>query len=177
MTITPETLILLFTAFFGAGWLGQFLMARYAKEKRLRDVDVAREYLSLVDMSADQMEKRLNLIGKLNDDNQALQNDLYLLKQKVQKYEERRKERDEQFEAMEAQISALNAQIDKDARDRADLRQKLADSDVRNRVLWKYLIALMEQLRHHKITPVPPPVELESDPEIIKLFNDIKEAK
>lgn len=177
MQINVETLILLFSTFFGAGWLGQFFLARYAKEKRQRDIDISKEYLSLADMTADQLEKRLNLIGKLDEDNRNLSNELYLLKLKQLETEEMRKVRDEHFETMEARIAALQAQVDKDARERADLRAKLAEFEVRNRVLWQYIIALLEQFKQHRIIPVSPPKELESDPEIIKLLNDIKDSQ
>lgn len=170
MQITVETLILLLSSVFGAGWFGQFLLARYSKSKKQRDVDISKDYLSLVNITADELEKRINLIAKLDSDNRELQNEVFQLKHK-------QKLRDEQLVQMEARQASLQAQIDVDARDRSDLRNKLAEGDVRNRILWKYLIVLLEQLKMHKIRPSEPPEELKTDPEIIRLFNDIKEAK
>lgn len=172
MTLSPEAIVALFIAMFGAGWLGQFVTSRWGKEKRLRDVDVSKEYLSLASMSADEVEKRLNLIGKLSTDNYKLQGEVYLLQQKQIESEEKRKERDEQLEALQAQISALQAQIDVDARERADLRAKLADIDVKYRALWKYLIAQLELMKKHDVKPAPPPDELKDDPEIVRLLQE-----
>jgi hypothetical protein len=45
--------------------------------------------------------------------------------------------------------------------------EKLGDT---NRVLWQYVYALIEQIRAHKIIPIKPPAEIESDPMLIKLL-------
>ncbi len=172
MNITPEAVVALIVALFGAGWLGQFVMQRWGKERRLRDIDVSKEYLSLASMSADEVEKRLNLIGKLSADNYKSQGEIYLLQQKLVEYEQKREERDELFEGMQAQIAALQAQIDADARERADLRQKLSDLDVKYRALWKYLIAQLELMKQHNVKPAPAPDELKDDPEIVRLLQD-----
>lgn len=158
------------------GAIAAILVARLSKSKAQRDVEVAKEYLSLAGITADELEKRINLVSKLDDDNRKLQNDIFILKQKQNDAETKRLERDEQLEVMSAQIAALQAQIDKDARERHDLEKKLAEFEIKNRVLWKYLIALLEQFRYHKIKPVEPPNEL-TDPEILKLVKEIKESK
>jgi hypothetical protein len=51
--------------------------------------------------------------------------------------------------------------------------EKLGDT---NRVLWQYVYALIEQIRAHKITPVKPPTEIESDPLLIKLLKTVDKA-
>lgn len=161
-----------------AGALGQILVARYSRSKHEKDASLAKEYLSLANITADELEKRINLVVKLDEDIRTLNNENYLLSKKLGEFEDKRIERDEHFESMEARVSALQAQIDVDARERSDLRQKLADMDLRYRVLWKYLIALLEQFRQHGIKPVDPPEELRSDPEIAKLLNGMnREAK
>lgn len=172
MTFTPEAVVALFIAMFGAGWLGQFIMARWGKDARLRNVDVSKEYLSLASMSADEVEKRLNLIGKLSGDNYKLQGEVYLLQQKQVEADERRAERDEQIGILQAQISALQSQIDVDARERADLRSKLSELDVKYRALWKYLIAQLELMKQNNVKPAPPPEELKDDPEIVRVLQE-----
>lgn len=165
---------IILTGVFGAGgllgYVGQLLLARYSKSKQERDVGIANDYFSLSKLTVDELKEKMTLIGKLDDDVRKLQNENYLLKS-------RQTERDEQLLQMESRIVSLQAQIDTDARERADLRTKLSDFEVRNRVLWKYLIALLEQLKRHSIQPIAPPKELESDPEIVKLLNDNKEYK
>lgn len=154
-----------------AGALGQILVARYSKSHKEKDVGLAKEYLSLANITADELEKRINLIAKLDDDIRKLNNENYLLAKG-------RADEDERIESLEAHVAALQAQIDTDARERGDLRQKLVDLDVRYRVLWKYLIALLEQFRQRGIKPVEPPEELKNDPEIARLLNGMnKEAK
>lgn len=162
MHITAELLVSLITVFFGAGWFGQFLLARYSKTKKQRDIDISKDYLSLVNMTADELEKRINLIGKLSDDVHTLSNENYLLKVK-------QNQRDEQLKEMEAKQTALQVQIDADTRDRADLRNKLAEFDVRYRVLFRYLLANLEHMNKHGVDPVTPPDELKGDPDIVKL--------
>ena len=51
--------------------------------------------------------------------------------------------------------------------------EKLGDT---NRVLWQYVYALIEQIHAHKITPVKPPAEIESDPLLIKLLKAVDKA-
>ena len=161
------------TAVVGAavGSLGQILAARLSKSKHERDAGLAKEYLSLANITADELEKRINLIVKLDDDIRKLNGENFLLSKELADMKEKRAERDEQMESLDARTSALQAQIDKDANERADLRSKLSELDARYRVLWRYLIALLEQLKRHDITPVEPPDALKSDPEIARLLS------
>lgn len=164
MQITVELLITLVSAFFGAGWFGQFLMARYARTKKQRDIDISKEYLSLVNITADELEKRINLVVKLNEEQSRLSNENFLLKQK-------QTERDEQLKKMEARQTSLQVQIDADARDRADLRAKLADFDVRYRAVVRYLLANLEHMKKHDLDPLDPDEDfLKSDPDIGKFL-------
>lgn len=159
------------------GAVTAILIARLSKSKAQRDVEIAKEYLSLAGITADELEKRINLISKLDSDIRKLDNENADLKRGLADLQEKRLEQDAQIETMEARIVALQAQIDKDSRERLDLQKKLAEFETRNRVLWKYLIALLEQIRKHRIKPVPPPEELQSDPEIIKLLDEDKDVK
>lgn len=154
------------------GALGQILVARYSKSRHERDAAVAKEYLTLASITADELEKRINLIGKLDNDVRGLSSENYLLNKKLSEMEDKRAERDDHFESMEARVSALQAQVDADSRERADLRSKLAQMDSRYRALWKYMIALLEQLKQKRIRPVEPPDALKSDPDIIRFLND-----
>ena len=51
--------------------------------------------------------------------------------------------------------------------------EKLGDT---NRVLWQYVYALIEQIHAHKIIPIKPPAEIESDPLLIKLLKAVDKA-
>lgn len=44
------------------------------------------------------------------------------------------------------------------------------------RVLWGYMITLVEGYIRHGLTPPAPPTELETDPELARLFDRIKRA-
>jgi uncharacterized protein (DUF342 family) len=151
------------------GAIAAILIARYSKTKQERDISVAREYLELVGVTADQLDAKRALIGKLDEDNRKLQDEVHSLKKK-------QAERDAQLLIMEARIAALTAQVDRDALERADLNNKLARYEVKNRVLWKYVIALLEQMKQHNIIPVDPPDGM-TDPEILRLVKGMKDSR
>jgi hypothetical protein len=157
------------------GAVAAVLVARLSKSKQERDIDVAKEYLQLVGITTDQLDAKRALIGKLDEDNRTLQDEINTLKRKQAETELLRAERDEQLESMEARMSALQAQIDKDARERSVLRRKLGEFEVKNRILWKYTIALLEQMKQNHLKPVPPPEGL-TDPDILKLVGEMKEG-
>lgn len=56
------------------------------------------------------------------------------------------------------------------------IRNELDEVKDKNRVLWQYTYALIEQMKTHKIKPLSPPAELESDPKIMKVIKAINEA-
>lgn len=170
MKLDIEALVLMFVTAFGSGWLGQFLLARYSKTKKQREVDLSKDYLSLTKMTYDELERRINLVVKLDREIRHLQDENYLLKEKS-------KERDKQLIQMEAKQVSLQSQIDADSRDRGEMRKKLDEFDVRYRILWKYLIVNLENQRLHNIPLVEPPVELRADPDIAKFFPDKSEKK
>lgn len=151
-------------------YLGQLIVARFSKTKRERAAALSEVYIKLADMTAEQLEERINYIGKLATDNETQREEIRALRQK-------QADRDDELIAMKSQIGSLQAQIQTDARDRLELRAKLSDFEVKNRVLWQYVIALLEQFKLHRMVPVDPPTELESDPEIMRLIKEIRESR
>lgn len=57
----------------------------------------------------------------------------------------------------------------------SSIKQKLDSINHKNSVLWKYIYALVEQLKINNITPVSPPAELDTDPHLISLFGRQKD--
>lgn len=156
------------------GGLVQVFVARFSKTKREQDAAIAKDYLGLAKMSAEELERRINLITKLDGDVRKLENENFELQRGLSNMKEDRDARGEQLESLEARLAALTAQTDKDARDRDELRKKLGEFERNNRVLWKYLIVLIEQLKSHNVKPIAPPIELQSDPEILRLLSEAK---
>jgi predicted nuclease with TOPRIM domain len=150
----------------------QYLTARLsARSRQEKAVDLSQKYLNLADMTVDQLEERINLIGKLDNRNNELS------RQMAEMQSERNK-RDEKFVNMESEVASLREQVNKDASERADLRKKLAEFEVKYRALWQYLVALLEQIKRHDLfTPVDPPKELASDPEIMRILSDVKKPR
>jgi predicted RNase H-like nuclease (RuvC/YqgF family) len=114
-----ELLKLVITGFISSimGALAAILVARYSKTKEERDSGLASDYLKLIDMTGDQLEKKLNLIDKLEkriDELEAENKELTPL----------RAERDEKIESMQAHIAALDAQIKKDLIETKELHEK-----------------------------------------------------
>jgi chromosome segregation ATPase len=153
------------------GAVSAILVARLSKSRAQRDVEVAKEYLSLAGITADQLEARINLIGKLDTDVRKLENENSDLQRQLNDLKAQRVARDERMLELESQVTALQAQVDKDARDRDELRKKLGEYEFKNRVLWKYTIALLEHMKKHRIKPPLPPENL-TDPDILKLVKE-----
>lgn len=123
-------------------------------------------FLKLEDMSADQLQERFNMIVSLNATVFDLQEENRALRKK-------QAERDEELTALHSQVSGLQGQINLDAAERSSLREKLAQLDTKNRVLWQYLIASLEHGKRHGVRPIDPPAELKSDPEIIRIIKEV----
>lgn len=68
-------------------------------------------------------------------------------------------------------IIDLTSQVQKFSQDLIELRGEINKIEQKNQTLWQYVVALLEQLKKHKITPQKPPAALESDPQLIKIFN------
>ena len=155
--------------------LGNYLIARLnAKSRQDKFADLVQKYLSIADLTADQLEERINLIAKLDNRINELTQGNRVLALEVEELKAKRVQRDDQMEAMESQVAALQAQVNQDAKERSNLRQKLADFEVKYRAMWQWLLALLELMRRHEITPIDPPEELRSDPEIMRLIQDAK---
>lgn len=120
-------------------------------------------YLKLEDMSAEQLQERFNMIVNLNAT-------VFDLQQENRALRAKQTDRDEELGELHSTISGLQSQINTDAAERSALREKLANVDVKNRVLWQYLIATLDHMRRHDVDPLDPPDELKSDPEIIKFL-------
>lgn len=147
---------------------GQYLIARLnAKSRQDKLTDLSQKYLTLADMTADQLEDRINLIGKLDTRNREMNLEIEELKAK-------RRERDEQLFSLEAQLSSLQSQINQDSKERADLRAKLSDFEVKYRAMWQWLLSLLELMKKHDLAPIDPPEELRSDPEIMRAVQGIR---
>ncbi len=78
--------------------------------------------------------------------------------------------RDEKMISLESQIGALTAQMNKDSRELETMR-------INYRALWQYMIALLEQMKFNRIVPGDPPTEFKSDPEILRILQEAKNAK
>lgn len=153
-----------------AGSLGTILVARLSKSKREKEAGLVEGYIKLVDMTGDQLERKINQITKLDKDLGVVERENRKLKEQMDEMGEIRKEKDELFEALEARVAGLQAQLTQDARDRDELRRKLGELDSRYRALWQYLIALMEHMKKNGVNPLDPPKELQSDPEILRII-------
>jgi peptidoglycan hydrolase CwlO-like protein len=64
----------------------------------------------------------------------------------------------------------LQNQTQKFSNELIEVKKQLDSFNHKNSVLWKYVYALVEQLRTNDIVPVPPPSELETDPKLIALI-------
>jgi DNA repair exonuclease SbcCD ATPase subunit len=161
--------------------LGPIILYRYQKPKRERDAEqqareedeqaekrdkdaaLAHVYLNLNEMTAKQLEVRINQVGILVTENLAI-------KQELAEIKARQAARDEQEEARDAHMAALQEQVNKDAKERSDLNGKLAQFETRNRALWQYLVALLEHMKKHNVEPLDPPAALKSDPDIMRIL-------
>lgn len=70
------------------------------------------------------------------------------------------------FQKLIKQVQDLTKEV-------GDVRDEVADIKDKNRVLWQYVYGMIEHMRRHKVKPLPPPRELESDPVLMKLIKDM----
>jgi cell division protein FtsB len=71
---------------------------------------------------------------------------------------------------LSTQIIDLQGKYNTLHNEQLSLRNQLEKLDDKNRILWQYVYTLIEQIKKKKLTPVTPPAELESDPQLIKLL-------
>lgn len=50
------------------------------------------------------------------------------------------------------------------------IQKNITDLDTKNQALWQYVYQLIEFIKGHGMIPPSPPVELETDPKLMKLF-------
>ena len=164
-----EIITIILTAVI-SGILSPIIVARFTKSKKEKDVSLAADYLKLADMTAEQLEKTLNKVSTLDKDMGVLERENRKLSEEVDKMQKSRKERDELFGALEARVAALQAQLEKDGRDRDELRRKFSELDNKYRILWQYMISLVEHMKRHNVSPLDPPKELQTDPELMRII-------
>lgn len=164
-----EIITIILTAVI-SGILSPIIVARFTKSKKEKDVSLASDYLKLADMTAEQLEKTLNKVSTLDKDMGVLERENRKLSEEVDKMQKSRKERDELFGALEARVAALQAQLEKDGRDRDELRRKFSELDNKYRILWQYMISLVEHMKRNNVSPLDPPKELQTDPELMRII-------
>lgn len=164
-----EIITIILTAVI-SGILSPIIVARFTKSKKEKDVSLAADYLKLADMTAEQLEKTLNKVSTLDKDMGVLERENRKLSEEVDKMQKSRKERDELFGALEARVAALQAQLEKDGRDRDELRRKFSELDNKYRILWQYMISLVEHMKRNNVSPLGPPKELQTDPELMRII-------
>lgn len=142
----------------GGGVFGVFLTALFnyltarlqIRTREERAVELSQKYLSLNDMTADQLEERINLIGKLDNENRELRRDLSEVKTK-------QADRDEQMEALQAHIAALQEQSAKDAEERQALRRIIEEKDKLLQEVKEYFSNLVHYFETHNLHDYPVP--------------------
>lgn len=111
--------------------LAPIIIQRYSKPKQMRELEISKEYVELVDMSADQLEKRLNYIGKLSDKVESLEGKIDALdventslKHQNETQGRMNKEREIRIQFLESLVASHELQIEKYIKDTDALGQK-----------------------------------------------------
>jgi predicted RNase H-like nuclease (RuvC/YqgF family) len=150
--------------------LGPVITARFSKSRQQKDAELARDYLSLVDMSADQLERRINLITKLDERIGELEKKNREQERETERLTTEREERDhriesleESNEALQAGIAALKKQIEVDTlvterlREEVQaLRKQVAEGEIKYKALKDYTVQLIAAWRDGKEPPEMP---------------------
>ena len=75
----------------------------------------------------------------------------------------------------EAEANAVDVKTLRDlASDVRDLSEKVNKIEAKNTILWQYVYALLDHIREKGGVPPLPPVELETDPKLMKIISEIK---
>lgn len=155
--------------------LGQYLVAKLsARTKDERAAAVVRQFLDINEVTAERLLKQMNLVDILDSEVGKLEREKRRMAEEIENLLAKRTERDELFEAMGSKISGMEEQINKDAKERGELRKKLSEFEAKYRAMFQYLLALLEHMRKHDLKPPYPPKELESDPEIMRFVKGVK---
>jgi chromosome segregation ATPase len=145
--------------------LGQLILARYAKPKRERDAALSEVYLKLADMTADQLEEKINRITHLDkqvqemaEDNRKLKRDWELEQVETTR---RRAEMDSQIRVLEGklrdsafevqQVRNKNSLLEKEI---IDLKSENTHQRNQNNTNKRVIDKLLEALHEAKI-PLP----------------------
>jgi seryl-tRNA synthetase len=122
-----------------------------AKSRQDKLTDLSQKYLNIADVTAEQLEERINLIGKLDLENRTLS-------RQVDELGAKRKDRDEQIEALEAGVAALKEQLERDTLERQALRRIVEEKDKLIEEVKEYLSGLLKYFENRNITdfPIPP---------------------
>ena len=108
--------------------IGPLILARFSKPKRERDAGLAEVYLKLADMTATELQERMDTIVTLDKKQRAT--DIKLRQQELENEELKihRADRDEKIEALESAAAALKAQVEKDVEETKRLRNDYANA-------------------------------------------------
>lgn len=157
------------------GAIGAILVARYSRSKPERDADLLAKYLGLVDISGKEIKGKIEEISKLTLDMATMALDNVRLRGEMDDLKRSGKLTDEVLESSRIEVSTLRAQLNKDSRDRDEMRKTIRELNNRDRILWQYLVSWIEHAMRNGVKPIPPPPELESDPELMKILGLKKE--
>jgi chromosome segregation ATPase len=151
--------------------LGPVIAARFSKTKKEKEVDMATGYIRLIDLSAEQLERYINLVRQLDLRQEELEKALGALEVENNTLGRQRAERDDRIlsleeknDALHAAIAGLKKQIDVDTavteRLRGEvhqLRKQVAEGELRYKSLKGYALELLAALKEGKEPPSPPP--------------------
>lgn len=87
-----------------------------------------------------------------------------------------------QFRKGRAEVNALDIttfrglveDIKKLKTENVNVQSQIADLNKKYSALWAYVYALLDFIRQHKLIPPDPPMELETDPKIMKMIEEIE---
>jgi chromosome segregation ATPase len=151
--------------------LGPVIASRFSKTKKEKDIDMTTGYIRLIDLSAEQLERYINLVRQLDLRQEELEKALGALEVENNALGRQRAERDDRIlsleeknDALHAAIAGLKKQIEVDTavteRLRGEvhlLRKQVAEGELRYKALKGYALELLGALKEGKEPPSPPP--------------------
>jgi septal ring factor EnvC (AmiA/AmiB activator) len=169
-----DALVILISTIIGGilyAVLGPVVVSRFSKTKKEKDLDMTTGYIRLIDLSAEQIERYINLVNKLDKRQEELEKALGALEVENNALGRQRAERDDRIlsleeknDALHASIAGLRKQIEIDTavteRLRGEvhlLRKQVAEGELRYKALKGYALELLAALKEGKEPPSPPP--------------------
>jgi chromosome segregation ATPase len=169
-----EAFILMVGAIIGGilqAILGPVIAARFSKSRAEKDLDMSTGYIKLIDLSAEQLEKYLNLVTRLEVRTGEIEKAMRTLEVENTTLERQREERDDRIlsleeknDALQAAIAGLKKQIEIDTNvterlrgEVHELRKQVAEGELRYKALKNYALDLLNALKNGKEPPAPPP--------------------